>query len=307
MNKVQVPPIKCQGIKTKLVPFIKDHIEWNGQGIWVEPFLGSGVVGFNVRPKQAIFADTNPHIINFYQGINDKQITPATAKKYLVSEGAKLTKQGKDYYYEVRSRFNQHHDPLDFLFLTRACFNGIIRFNRKGGHNVPFNHKPERFSKAYITKVVNQVDAVYKLCQFYDWQFQRQSFDKTIVLASEKDFIYCDPPYVGRHVDYYNSWNDDEELQLFTLLSTTKAKFILSTWHSNQHRDNPFIDRLWSKFVIVNREHFYHVGAKEKNRKPMLEAIVINYEPSNKNSTSVNTVTYHQPRLLEKSAPYTTT
>lgn len=301
MGRVQVPPIKCQGIKTKLVPFIQEHIGWDGQGQWIEPFLGSGVVGFNVQPKRAFFADTNPHIINFYQEINRKRITPAIVKKYLVSEGAKLTQQGEDYYYQVRTRFNQSHEPLDFLFLSRAGFNGVIRFNSKGEYNVPFNHKPERFAPAYVTKVVNQVRAIYELCQFNDWQFACQDFSATLALAESGDFIYCDPPYAGRHVDYFNSWDDREEEKLFQLLTKTRARFILSTWHSNQYRHNPYIDRLGAKFVVVKKNHFYHVGAKELNRNPMVEAIVMNYQPE---LTPVIT-TYHQPRLLEGRTNYT--
>lgn len=98
MSKVQVPPIKCQGIKTKLVRFIQDHIQWEGEGVWLEPFLGSGVVGFNINPKQAIFADTNPHIIKFYQEINEGDITPSVVRRYLVEEGEKLSAGGKDYW-----------------------------------------------------------------------------------------------------------------------------------------------------------------------------------------------------------------
>jgi DNA adenine methylase len=32
IGKVRVPPIKCQGIKTKLVPFIACSIRWQGEG-----------------------------------------------------------------------------------------------------------------------------------------------------------------------------------------------------------------------------------------------------------------------------------
>jgi DNA adenine methylase len=76
---------------------------------------------------------------------------------------------------------------------------------------------------------------------------------------------------------------------------------MLSTWHSNQHRSNPYIDKFWSKFIIVNREHFYHVGAKETNRKPMLEAIVMNYQPVVDDKLQQE---YHQPRLLENVVGY---
>jgi len=65
VERVQVPPIKCLGIKTKLVPSIQKHIDRDDRGVWIEPFLSSDVVGFNVNPKRAIFADSNPHIINF--------------------------------------------------------------------------------------------------------------------------------------------------------------------------------------------------------------------------------------------------
>ena len=98
-------------------------------------------------------------------------------------------------------------------------------------------------------------------------------------MVEDGDFVYCDPPYVGRHTDYFNTWGVDEETELFKLLSECKAPFILSTWHSNQHRHNQYIDQLWSGFYIVTRDHFYHVGAKEENRKPMLEALVMNYTP----------------------------
>jgi len=67
--KVKVPPLKIQGIKTKLVPFILKNITWHGNGKWIEPFLGSGVVAFNVRPDRALLADVNPHIISVYQAI----------------------------------------------------------------------------------------------------------------------------------------------------------------------------------------------------------------------------------------------
>jgi hypothetical protein len=57
--KVIIPPIKSQGIKTKLVPWIKD-IAPKVSGRWIEPFLGTGVVAFNAGYRKAILNDTNP-------------------------------------------------------------------------------------------------------------------------------------------------------------------------------------------------------------------------------------------------------
>ena len=278
--KVLIPPIKCQGIKSKLVGWIEDTHQWNGEGVWIEPFMGSGVVGFNLKSRKALFCDTNPHLISFYQGINSGTITPIVVREFLESEGAQLAKHGADYYYEVRKRFNREKSPLDFLFLNRSCFNGLIRFNRDGKFNVPFGHKPECFSKAYVTKIVNQVEWVAKRASLSDWTFLDQDFRLTLSCATEADFIYCDPPYAGRHTDYFNTWKAAHEKSLYQNLKTTKAQFILSTWHSNEHRENPAIPNLWSEFNVITREHFYHVGAKESNRKPMLEALVTNFEPA---------------------------
>ncbi len=276
---VKVPPLKCQGIKTKLVEWIGGHATIDDNGTWIEPFMGSGVVGFNVRPHRAVFADVNPHIINFYNAIKQGKITGGNAKEFLEREGALLQAKGEDHYYEVRERFNKAGDPLDMLFLNRACFNGVMRFNKKGAFNVPFGHKPERFAKAYVTKITNQIKYVTQAISQYDWQFVCADFRRTVSSASQSGFIYCDPPYIGRHVDYFNSWSEQDEQELYGLLSTTPAKFILSTWHSNQYRTNPAIEKYAYRFTILTREHFYHVGASEKNRNPMLEAIVLNYNP----------------------------
>ena len=277
-EKIHVPPIKIQGIKTKLVPLIKDNIIMDKEMLWVEPFMGSGVVGFNIRPQQAIFADTNPHIINFYNNIKQKNIDSYIVRNFLESEGDKLEKGDDEYYYEVRERFNKNHSSLDFLFLNRSCFNGMIRFNKNYKFNVPYGHKPQRFSKAYITKIVNQVKYVEQMLCISDWNFICQSFDNTInSIQEERAFIYCDPPYIGRNVDYYDSWSEDEETKLKKMLISNNNYFMLSTWDHNKYRKNEYVDTLWGFCKKINKEHFYYVGANDNNRNSIVEALLINY------------------------------
>ena len=240
--------------------------------------MTSSVVGFNIRPKRAVFADKNPHIINFYNAIKRKEITSKKVEMFLKIEGEKLLKKGEEYYYEVRDRFNKYQDPLDFLFLNRACFNGIIRFNSKGEFNTPFGKNPNRFRKAYITKIVNQVKYVEELIHRYDWIFITQDFRITIKEAERDDFLYCDPPYIGRHTNYFDIWTEKDEYDLYKLLSRFEGKFILSTWYKNKYRENEYIKRFWRKFNLITRNHFYYVGGKEINRNPIIEALVINFE-----------------------------
>lgn len=274
--KVSVPPIKSQGIKTKLVPFIAQSIPPHFKGRWIEPFMGTGVVGFNLAPHNAILCDTNPHLIQFYQAIQQGQITPAIAREFLTKEGQKLLTLGENHYYAIRERFNETANSLDFLFLNRACFNGMMRFNRKGEFNVPFCRKPHRFAPAYITKIVNQIEHIQTLLKQKNFTFICQDFRQTLAMATTDDLIYCDPPYIDRYADYFNSWQEQDEADLHQMLSAKKVNFLLSTWHHNQYRHNHYIHQLWSDFHILTQEHFYHVGASENNRNSMIEALVSN-------------------------------
>lgn len=274
-----VPPLKCQGIKTKLVSAIQKIAETREYSRWIEPFCGSGVVALNVQPKKALLCDTNRHIIGLYQDIQSGKINAATAKDFLTSEGEKLKTQGEPYYYEVRTRFNEAPTPLDFLFLNRSCFNGVIRFNRKGKFNVPYCHKPERFAQAYVTKITNQVRQISEVLRSVDWTFEVCDFRETLAKAEAGDFVYADPPYAGRHADYFNSWSDADEVALAAHLGSLPCDFLLSTWHSNEFRTNTAIDLVWSRadFHMLKREHFYHVGSSEDLRHPMIEALISNF------------------------------
>ena len=278
-KKVIVPPIKSQGIKTKLVPWIME-LAPKVTGKWIEPFLGTGVVAFNSGYKRALLNDTNPHIINFYKGVQDGTITPSKVKRYLEIEGAKLLtaeENGYVYFRIVRDRFNKYFSPLDLLFLSRSGFNGMMRFGGKGNWNIPFCKKPNRFAQSYTTKIVNQVSKVQSVITD-KWTFTNKNFADIIPLATENDIIYCDPPYYGRYVDYYNGWTEQDEELLFNLLCETKAKFILSTWHHNDWRENDMIKKFWNKFNIVTKDHFYHSGGKIENRRTIVEALVCNFD-----------------------------
>ncbi len=280
MMKTLIPPIKSQGIKTKLVDWIKGVSKKVAFERWVEPFMGTGVVAFNIQPKRALLCDSNPHLIRFYQTIQDEKITPKIVREFLNEEGLKLLQSNGEYYYEVRERFNKDCDPLDFLFLNRACFNGMIRFNQKGKFNVPFCKKPQRFAQSLVTKIVNQVENTAKMIKSNHYEFKCQDFQQTILETNKSDLIYADPPYIGRNADYFDCWNEENEVTLQQVLSKSKCNFILSTWFSNKYRKNDYIFSIWKSYPIVTKEHFYHVGAKENNRNMIYEALLSNIQMS---------------------------
>ena len=304
--KVFVPPIKSQGIKTKLVEWISSNVEDIQFDRWVEPFMGTGVVAFNIRPKKALLCDSNPHLISFYKALQSKEIKSGLVKKYLTEEGKKLLKSDGQYYYELRDRFNSDGNPLDFLFLNRSCFNGMIRFNKKGGFNVPFCKKPNRFAQALITKITNQVENISQIIDFGDYEFKNQDFKETLIEINPNDFVYSDPPYIGRHVDYFDSWSEDEEIILNEGLISSNAKLILSTWLSNKYRTNDYVFSIWKECYVSTKEHFYHVGGKETNRNAVYEALLSNvkFENSISNSDMKSRIVLNESQLTTNGKEY---
>lgn len=284
VGRIGTPPLKSQGIKTKLVPFIAQSISWTPgtSGRWIEPFLGTGCVALNLAPPRALLADINPHVIGVLRHIQKDLLTPESVRSSLFEMGSQLSRRGEDYYYEVRSRFNETGEPIDFLFLNRASFNGIIRFSKKSGFNTPFGHKPERFSTQFLSKVSNQVAWARKQMMGKDWEFAVQDWRVTIAAAGSGDFIYLDPPYIGRNADYFSQWSDSEATTLAHETRKSPAGFALSMWLENEHRKNNHIEESWGQSVIRTAAHFYHVGASESQRKPMIEALAIRpgYETS---------------------------
>ena len=278
IDHVQVPPINCQGIKSDLVDFIAMNIEWDGEGRWVEPFLGSGVVPFNIEPEKALLADANPHIIEFYQGIYDGEFNGQIVRDFLEEHGERLEEQGEDYYYKMRDEFNDGAGPLHLLFLNRSCYNGMMRFNLSGGYNVPFCKKPERFtnrSGAYITKIENQVNELSNIMEGKDWEFRDWDWEKTLNSVESEDFVYLDPPYIGRNTGYIGEWKDNEAEKLAEVTQNIDGGFALSMWQDNKYRENEHIDECWSGNIVRSYEHFYYVGSTEDLRNEMNEALVI--------------------------------
>ncbi len=275
IEKVIVPPVKCQGIKTKLVKFILSNIYWSGKGRWIEPFLGSGVVLFNLQPERALINDINPHIINLYKMIYEGSLSPEEVGRYLTAEGKRLLSNGEEHYYFIRERFNKNGDPLDFIFLNRSCFNGVMRFNSKGQFNVPFCRKLDRFRPAYVTKIVNQTLKIKKIMRNKDWEFHSEDWRKCLEGVSKDDFVYLDPPYVGRHTDYYQRWSECEALELARIIKSLPCGFALSMWKQNKYRTNERLGYYLDGLVVKSFMHFYHVGSSENLRNAMEEVLLV--------------------------------
>ena len=274
-----IPPIKIQGKKTKIVPkimeiadgILNDHPEID---TWVEPFLGSGVVAFNCpgRIKKVIVNDINPHIIKFYKGVADGTINPDRIREVFDIHNQNLLKDGYDYYNRIKDRFNQSFDTMDFLFLTRTGFNGVMRFNNSGKWNVPFCKLNNRLSKNVIDDLASSVDELSRLFKSKDFTFYNKSFEEVIESAPENSIFYCDPPYYGLQVQYFKGWGKEDEIRLNEMLKD--KMFIYSTWLEDGIRENMMINEYWGEYEIEGKKHKYNVAEKAEKRNQVTEGLI---------------------------------
>ena len=281
-------PLKYMGGKIKLLNFIKSAVPSRGvPGRWVEPFMGSGVVGLNLAmtasvSKQAVMSDTNQHVISLYQSIQNGEMTPELVAEKLVKTDERIRSTDGAYYYEIRDRFNSDHDPIDLLLLSRLCFNGLMRFNRRGGFNAPFCKNPERLTPDYIRMVAESVRGVaYRLSEG-DWEFRASDYKDVLDGVKSGDLVYLDPPYVDLSTLYHNQvWNLKDEESLFDRVSNLESSFILSTWESKNsarggYKENKCLKEIWSqRFRYITTSHRYGVGPTADTRGGVVEALVL--------------------------------
>ncbi len=182
------PFLKWAGNKYPLVERIRSLLP-PGQRC-IEPFVGSAALFLNTTYASYIIGDANPDLINLYQLLHTQSdaIIAASHALFIPSNN------DEEQFYKLRDSFNQTHDPLAraalFLYLNRHAYNGLCRYNAKGGFNTPFGrykrpYFPERELLAFVQKL--QSTAVEICCG---------SFEATMDRARPGDVVYCDPPYV---------------------------------------------------------------------------------------------------------------
>ena len=270
-----------------MVPWINDIIRRSGLDLsktnWVEPFFGTGVVGLNAPVGgHRYIADSNPHIINFYNAVLRGDITPENMRSYLEHEGKLLLEAdegGYAHYRKVRDRFNREFSSFDFIFLSRAGFNGMMRFNRRGEWNLPFCKINTRLNEKNVEMLAESVKEISDEMHSREYIFCNEDFKTFIGSETEKyqgnSMLYCDPPYLGLYTDYFCGWDEENEKELSELLKN--KTFILSTWSNNGVKDNEAIGKYWSDYKKIDLEHFYNVAAKAENRRKITESLICNY------------------------------
>ena len=214
-NGVLRPPLKWAGGKRWQLQHVRPLWAGHERLRLVEPFCGGLAITLGLSPNRALLNDVNPHLINFYRWLG-RGLSISFPMSNL--EGP---------YYARRERFNQllsegkEHTAEAaglFYYLNRTGYNGLCRFNRKGGFNVPFGK--------YV-RICYTDDFSHYRETFSRWEFANSDFEKIPLAPS--DFVYADPPYDVEFTQYSQhgfSW--EEQVRAAEWLSRHPGPVVLS-------------------------------------------------------------------------------
>lgn len=186
------PLIKWAGGKARLAPAIDTAFKRPCTGIYYEPFAGSLAVYLHRKAEgrigRAVLSDANSKLIETHRAIRDQvdEVLEALARLPVDDWHAR--------YYDVRDAFNREKQAgpehaARFLWLNRACFNGLYRENRHGKFNVPVGaYERLQFPEPAAFRAVSAL--------LQDADLRTSGFVSVMAEAGPGDQIYCDPPYV---------------------------------------------------------------------------------------------------------------
>jgi DNA adenine methylase len=156
---------------------------------YYEPFVGGGAMLPFADADHGIAGDIIPELIELWNAI---KISPSHVASEYKKRWKKLQDDGQEVYYQIRDRFNKTKNCYDFLFLTRTCVNGLIRYNQEGHFNNSFHLSrpgicPETLKKQIFlwSKTIQKID------------FRNVDYRECLQNARQGDFVFLDPPYGG--------------------------------------------------------------------------------------------------------------
>lgn len=191
------PPLKWAGGKRWQVPHLLPLWKKHSDRLLVEPFCGGLAVTLGLTPRRALLNDINPHVINFYNRLKRGLVVDLEMKNV------------ESLYYRHRNRFNEllsdgresgPEAAALFYYLNRTGYNGLCRFNSRGGFNVPFG----RYARINYTADFSKYRDMFR-----EWDFTQRDFEK--ISLDPDAFVYADPPYDVEFTQYSKggfAWHD---------------------------------------------------------------------------------------------------
>ena len=267
-----IPPknqlLKWVGNKQKFASEITKHfpVSFNK---YYEPFLGSGAVLATVNPTNGIGSDTFSPLVEIWNKL--KKDPQGLIEWYKVWRD-QLDFNSKEFIYEqVRNSYNANPNGKDFLYLSRSCYGGIIRFRRDGHMSTPCGiHAP-----ISVKSFEERVKVWYH--RMKNTEFISQDYQEAFHTATSGDLIYCDPPYSHSQSILYGA-QDFSLKNLLTEIGIAKNKgiFVALSIDGNKKSGDKICD-LPIPIGLFEREIFIDCG-KSMLRRFQIEGQTMNGE-----------------------------
>ncbi|WP_294427176.1 DNA adenine methylase [uncultured Streptococcus sp.] len=274
------PFVKWAGGKRQLIPEILNHLPQQFNHYY-EPFIGGGALLFELGLEKSTISDNNRVLIDTYIAIRDhlNDLIPLLNELQNEHNSFDDKEKSNEYYYTKRERFNELILGTDFslernalfMYLNKACFNGLYRVNASGFFNVPSNQKKK--INIFENDNLNQISKFLQTVQIF-----HQDFETTVQNANEGDLVFFDSPYAPLNPTSFDSYtkegfSTEEHIRLsnvFQRLSERGVYCILT----NHNTD--FIRELYSDFNLfeVNVKRLINRDAQNRTGK---ELIVTNF------------------------------
>lgn len=282
------PILKWAGGKGQLLKNIIPEIPASYRK-YIEPFFGGGALFFELRPDQAVIADSNPELMNVYQqvALNVDDVI-AQLKLYVNDEAM---------FYAVRSQCWQELKPsvaaARTIYLNKTCYNGLYRVNKKGEFNTPFGRykNPKICDEDNLRAASELLKTAEIVCGDYK--------DVLNKYARKGDFIFLDPPYVpvSEYADFKRytkeQFHEKDQRELTEEVSSLQSSgvYVLLT-NSNAE----LVRNLYGMYPHVVIPSKRSISSNGNSRKS--EDVIVRAYPSSSIDAEIQTSRYPATRFM---------
>lgn len=207
--------LKWVGNKQKFAGIISEYFPKDFNKFY-EPFLGSGALMATLSPNAGIGSDIYRPLIEIWQTLKDD---PEKLIQWYDERVSRIINGNKvEVYNDVLASFNRNNNGADFLFLTRSCYGGIVRFRKADGYmSTPCGvHHP--ISTETFRKRVREWNK-----RMANVEFIHADYKEMFARANFGDLIYCDPPYSHSQSILYGA-HDFKLEELFACIKEAKDR-----------------------------------------------------------------------------------
>lgn len=275
-------PLNYVGGKYKLLPQLLEYFP-KEINTFVDMFSGGFNVGINVDSKKTICNDINSFIIDLYKELYKEPINNVLGHIQNRIDEYGLSKENEEGFKKFRIYYNKTKNPIDLYTLSCYSFNYQFRFNTDKEYNNPFGRNRSQFSENMRNNLILFTEKLKNM----NIEFSSEQFDKlNLEGLTEKDFVYCDPPYLITTGSYndgnrgFKDWKEEEELKLYDMLDNLNdkhIKFALSNVIEHKGKENKLLKEWSKKYKVIYLTSDYSNSSYNTKRDKSIEVLIVNY------------------------------